>query len=73
MKEQILKLLTGALPAVDFSSDFLFAELDSISLLSVCMILGKEFDIEFDAADITPRNFKTVDSLTALVQSKLKK
>ena len=35
------------------------------------MILSKEFDIELESRDATPKNFKTLDSLVALVENKL--
>ena len=33
MKQNILSLLSEALPAVDFESDFLFSELDSLGIV----------------------------------------
>lgn len=71
MKQRILELLSEALPAVDFESDFLFSELDSLGIVTILMILSGEYDIELGAADVTPRNFRTLDSIVAMVQSKL--
>jgi acyl carrier protein len=73
MKQRILELLSEALPAVDFESDFLFSELDSLGIVTILMILSGEYDIELGAADVTPRNFRTLDSIVAMVQSKLNK
>mgnify|MGYP003498660484 FL=1 len=73
MKQHILELLSEALPAVDFESDFLFSELDSLGIVTILMILSGEYDIELGAADVTPRNFRTLDSIVAMVQSKLNK
>lgn len=73
MKQRILELLSEALPAVDFDSDFLFSELDSLGIVTILMILSGEYDIELGAADVTPRNFRTLDSIVAMVQSKLNK
>lgn len=73
MKQRILELLSEALPTVDFESDFLFSELDSLGIVTILMILSGEYDIELGAADVTPRNFRTLDSIVAMVQSKLNK
>ena len=70
-KEKIRSLLEEALPLVDFDSDFLFSELDSLGVTTILMILSKEFDIELESRDATPKNFKTLDSLVALVENKL--
>ena len=43
MKERILELLTEALPAVDFESDFLFSELDSLGIVTILLILSSEY------------------------------
>ncbi len=71
MKQNILSLLSEALPAVDFESDFLFSELDSLGIVTILVILSKEYDISLDATDVTPRNFRTIDTIVSMVQSKL--
>ncbi len=73
MREHILSLLSDALPTVDFGSDFLFSELDSLNIANILMILSDEYGITLDATDVTPRNFKSIDSLVSLVESKLNK
>lgn len=72
MREHIISILSEALPTVDFDSDFLFSELDSLNIANILMILSDEYDITLDASDVTPKNFKTIDSLVSLVESKLK-
>ena len=71
MKEKIRALLEDALPLVDFDSDFLFSELDSLGVTTILMMLSDEFGIELDAKDATPKNLKTLDSIVALVEKKL--
>ncbi len=71
MKEKIRTLLEDALPLVDFDSSFLFSELDSLGITTILMILADEFHITMEATDATPRNFKNIDSLVALVERKL--
>lgn len=72
MKEQIRTILEEALPLVNVDSPFLFSELDSLGVATILMTLSDKFGIKLDASDATPKNFKTLDSLTALVESKLK-
>lgn len=71
MKTKVRNLLMEILPAVDFDSDFLFAELDSLGVATILMVLSNEFGIQLGAEDVTPKNFKSLDSLVALVESKL--
>lgn len=71
MKQHIIDILSDALPTVDFDSAFLFAELDSLGIATILMILMDEYGISLDASDVTPRNFMTIDSLVTLVESKL--
>jgi acyl carrier protein len=71
MKEKIRKMLEDALPLVDFDSDFLFSELDSLGVTTILMMLSDEYDIKLEATDATPKNLKTLDSIVALVEKKL--
>lgn len=71
MQQKIRELLEDALPLVDFDSDFLFNELDSLGIAQILMILSDHYGIKLDHADVTPRNFKTIESLAQLVQHKL--
>ena len=71
MKEDIRKMLEDVLPLVKFDSDFLFTELDSLGVTNILMNLSDAYDITLDATDATPRNLRSLDSLVALVNSKL--
>lgn len=73
MKEKIRKMIEEALPLVDADSEFLFSELDSLGITTILMMLSDEFGISLESSDVTPKNFKSVDSLAALVASKLAK
>lgn len=72
MKEKIRTMLEDALPLVDFDSDFLFSELDSLGVTTILMMLSDEFGIRLEATDATPKNLKTLDSIVAMVQQKLR-
>jgi acyl carrier protein len=71
MKEDIRILLEDALPLVDFDSDFLFRELDSLGVTTILMSISDKYGIKLEALDATPRNLKTLDSIVAMVQRKL--
>lgn len=71
MKTKVRKMLTEVLPAVDFDSDFLFTELDSLGVATILMVLCNEFGIQLGVEDVTPKNFKSLDSLVALIERKL--
>ena len=73
MKNRIIELLSEALPAVDFESEFLFSELDSLGIATILLLLSNEYHISLNASDVTPKNFMTIDSVVAMVESKMNK
>lgn len=70
MKEKIRNILEGALPLVDLDSQFLMAELDSLDVTTIMMLLADHFGIDVDATDATPANFKSLDTLAEMVRRK---
>ena len=71
MRDKIKELLEDLLPMVDFDSDFLFSELDSLGVTTILMTLSDYYDISLEAIDATPKNLKTLDSIVAPVERKL--
>jgi acyl carrier protein len=71
MKQKIINILTDALPLVDLDSDFLFAELSSLDITTIMMLLSEEYHIPLDAHDVTPKNFRNIDAIVAMVEKKL--
>lgn len=71
MKEIIRKKLEEVLPLIDLDSDFLFQELDSLGITTILMTLSDMYDIELDHSDVTPKNFKTLDSIVEMVKKKI--
>jgi acyl carrier protein len=71
MKEKIRTILEDTLPLVNFDSDFLYSELDSLGVTTILMVLSDEFGITLDSRDATPKNLKTLDSIVAMVEGKL--
>lgn len=56
---------------VDFDSEFLLGELDSLGVTTIFMLLSEKYGIKLESSDITPRNLKNLDSLVKLVQLKI--
>ncbi len=73
MKEEIKALLSDALPMVDFESEFLFEQLDSIGVVTILTVLGNQYSIPLNMQDATPKNLISLDALVRMVESKLKK
>ena len=73
MKEEIKALLSDALPMVDFESEFLFEQLDSIGVVTILTVLGNQYSIPLNMQDATPKNRISLDALVRMVESKLKK
>ena len=71
MKSEIRTLLEDLLQLVDFDSDFLFSELNSLDVTTILMSLSDKYDIKLEATDATPKNLKTLDSIVVLVERKL--
>lgn len=71
VKEEIRALLEDLLPLVDFDSDFLFAELNSLDVTTILMSLSDKYGIKLEAIDATPKNLKTLDNIVAMVERKL--
>ena len=72
MKQRIRILLEDALPLVDFDSQFLFSELDSLGVTTILMVLSEEYNIRLEASDATPRNLMSLDSIVDMVKNKIK-
>ena len=56
---------------VDFDSDFLFSELNSLDVTTILMSLADKYGIKLEAIDATPKNLKTLDSIVSMVERKL--
>jgi len=71
MKAEILNLLEESLPLVDFNTDFLFSEVDSLTIVHIITLLSDRYNIKLTVKDVTPKNFRNIDSIVNMVQSKL--
>lgn len=71
MKEEIRALLEDILPLMNFDSDFLFSELDSLGITAILMTLSQKYNIVLEVEDATPKNLKNLDSIVAMVERKV--
>jgi acyl carrier protein len=71
MKQRIRQIMEENLPLVDVDADFLFAELSSLDITSLMMLLSEEYHVTLDSSDVTPRNFRSLDSIVNMVKSKM--
>ncbi len=71
MKEEIKALLEDILPLVNFDSDFLFSELDSLGITAILMTLSQKYNIVLEVEDATPKNLRNLDSIVAMVERKV--
>lgn len=59
------------LPLVNFDSDFLFSELDSLGITAILMTLSQKYNIVLEVEDATPKNLRNLDSIVAMVERKV--
>ena len=71
MEEEIKTLLDDILPLVNFDSDFLFSELDSLGITAILMTLSQKYNIVLEVEDATPKNLRNLDSIVAMVERKV--
>ena len=71
MREQILEILGGIRPDVDFVNEKLLIDdsiLDSFDIISIVGEFNDAFDIEIDVEDLEPVNFNTVEAMQELIE-----
>ena len=69
--EQLIEILNGVKPGVDFNKEQNLIEdhiLDSLTIVMLVAQLNDEFDIEITPIDIVPANFKSAESIYAMIQ-----
>jgi acyl carrier protein len=68
--EELLDILKGLKPGVDFENERNLIEdrlLDSLDVMNLTVELNDEFDIEITPLDILPENFKSIETMYALI------
>ena len=68
--EELLDILKGLKPGVDFENEKNLIEdrlLDSLDVMNLTVELNDEFDIQITPLDILPENFKSIETIYALI------
>ncbi|MGN0469954.1 MAG: acyl carrier protein [Acutalibacteraceae bacterium] len=69
--EDLLKILEEVKPGVDFTKEDNLIEsgiLDSLSIITLVAKISDEFDVEITPIDLVPENFKSAETIYALIQ-----
>ena len=69
--EQLLKILNGLKPGVDFTTETNLIEkriLTSFDILKLVVEINNEFDIEITPMHILPENFYSAETIYKLIQ-----
>lgn len=75
MREEILNLLSEAVPSVDFTASDTMMDDGTLESLTIVQIIGElatEYDLDFGFEDLSPENFNSIDAIAAMVERKLK-
>lgn len=71
MTEDILEILKGVRPDLDFMAQERMIDddvLDSFDIITIVGEFNEEFDIEIDVEDLEPENFNTVAAMQELIE-----
>lgn len=69
--EEIIRIMNEVKPGLDYANDTDLVGhglLDSITMMTMVLQLDDAYDIDISPADITPQNFRTVQTIYDLVQ-----
>ena len=68
LREEIKEMLETELPLIDFNSDHLYQQLDSLSTTYIIQLLTDKYGMKIELPQISPLTFSSVDSITELVE-----
>lgn len=69
--EELLKILNDVKPGVDYANEtdlIGHGILDSITMVTLVLLLGDAFDVDITPVDITSENFKTVNTIYDMIK-----
>lgn len=69
--EELLEILNDVKPGVDYENEtdlIGHGILDSITMVTLVLLLGDAFDVDITPVDITPENFKTVNTIYDMIK-----
>lgn len=70
--EELLKLLAGIRPDVDFESETALVDdglLDSFDIVSIISEIDDNFGVQIRIAELDPENFNSAESIWNLIQN----
>ena len=73
MKEELLQILTEAVPVVDFEAETALVDdeiLESLDIVTIVSEIKDVFDVEITVDDLVPENFNSVEAILALIQAR---
>ena len=73
MKEELLQILTEAVPGVDFEAETVLVDdeiLESLDIVTIVSEIKDVFDVEITVDDLVPENFNSVKAILALIQAR---
>ena len=71
MNQQIINAILEVKPGVDLESSKDFIEdgiIDSFDVITIISELNDIFDVEIGMLDLVPENFKSIDTIAAMIQ-----
>ena len=71
MKKQIIEILSGICPGIDFETETALIDdglIDSLDIVAVVTDLMDTFDVQLGVDDLTPENFNSVDAICQLIE-----
>ena len=74
MREEILEILSGICPDIDFEKEEELIDggvIDSFAVIQIVTELMDHFSIFIDADDIEPENLNSLDNICEMVKSKM--
>ena len=70
MKEQLLQILTEAVPGVDFETETALVDdeiLESLDIVTIVSEIKDAFEVEISVDDLVPENFNSATALWEMV------
>lgn len=73
MLEELLEILTEAVPGVDFETETALVDdeiLESLDIVTIVSEIKEAFDVEISVDDLIPENFNSVQAMLALIEAR---
>lgn len=73
MIEQLLEILTEAVPGVDFEMETALVDdeiLESLDIVTIVSEIREVFDVEITVDDLIPDNFNSVQAMADLIEAR---